>query len=195
MCPRGASATLEHVHNSRARSQRGESRAPVSRATLAGAAPRAARVGSAGSGGPRRADFITPIPAPSRRKPGAWPTRYVRGPHCPISESRRGFSSPLQRKPRVRPTRNVRGWTQDEPTPTPRKHRDTRETRPQTNTKCPISQLGALSSASRRAVRPVSAGMRVPPVLAGSTGGTGGSQSRKFIGPQSAGAAHAAIIT
>ena len=93
----------------RARSQRGESRAGVSRATLAGAAPRAARVGSAGPGGPRRADFITPIPAPSRRKPGAWPTRYVRGPHCPISESRRGFSSPLQRKPCVRPPQNVRG--------------------------------------------------------------------------------------
>ena len=54
-------------------------------------------------------DFITPILALSQRKPAVRPTRCVRGPRCPISESRRGFALPLQRKPRVRPTRNVRG--------------------------------------------------------------------------------------
>ena len=108
-CPRGASATPRHVHNPQTRPQQGESRAPTI-ATPGSLAPRAARVGSGGVGGAHMApDFITPILALSQRKPAVRPTRCVRGPRCPISESRRGFALPLQRKPSVRPTRNVRG--------------------------------------------------------------------------------------
>ena len=82
--------------------------------------------------------FSRAISLRSQRKPSAQPTRYVHGPYCPISESRRGFACHCNGNL----VSDQHGMSGDELGTNRLEPRENpaipTNTRPQTNTKCPI---------------------------------------------------------